>query len=161
MSTEMPRLTPFPIGGAGGFVMVMPTVSPGCTVVVETLNDGGGVEAGGGVTAGGSFGDAGGVLGATDAVGSGVGAELLVGVVDVDVEDGDDGAVEEVVPLAGCVVVVAGVGVVAPLDGVDEEVEPDGAGEVFGVAAAVAAGLALEARTGLAGSTAAVVRFAP
>jgi hypothetical protein len=131
-------------------------------VVVETLNDGGGVEAGGGVTAGGSFGDAGGVLGATDAVGSGVGAELLVGVLDVDVEDGDDGAVEEVVPLAGCVVVVAGVGVVAPADGVDdEEVEPDGVGEVFGVVAAVAAGLALEARAGLAGSTAAVVRFAP
>jgi hypothetical protein len=128
-------------------------------VVVATLNDGGGVETGGGVTAGGSFGAAGGVLGVTDAAGSGVGAELLVGV--VDVEDGDDGAVEEVVPLAGCVVVVAGAGVVAPVDGVDEEVEPDGFGEVFGVVAAVAAGLALEARAGLAGSTAAVVRFAP
>src|SRR3954465_5329094 len=97
-SMEAPRFAvPFRAGGGVALGIEIVTVPVGCGAdVVETEIAGGGGEAGGGVVAGGSFGVAGGVV----AAGSGAGVGVLVAV--VEVEDGDDGAVDEVVPLEGC-----------------------------------------------------------
>ena len=147
-SSETAGVEPFRDGGGGTFGMVSVTVLVWSTAVVETVNDGGGVEVGGGVVAGGSLGVDGGSFVVT---GSGAGAGSAGLVAELEVAGGDDGAgVDDVVPLAGVCVVVGDV--VPPAAGVVEDFEPDGFEEVFGAGAAAVV-LALEARAGLAGTT--------
>ncbi len=155
-STETDETALPSAGGAGTFGMLSVTVLVGSTAVTETENAGGGVAgggvaAGGGVVAGGSFG--------AGVDGPGVGAAVLVA--ELEVAGGDEGAVvDDVVPVAGACVVV-GADVVPPVAGgvVVEGVEPDGFDEVFGADTGAAVALPCEARTGLAGTTAATWRL--
>ena len=160
-SSETDEIAPPTNGGDGTFGMVRVTVLIGSTVVTETESAGGGVVAGGGVAAGGGV-VAGGSFGAGDGsfgvAGSGAGSAVVA---ELDVAGGDEGAgVDDVVPVAGsCVVLVDDV--VPPVaGGAVEEVEPDDFDGVFAADAGAAAVLPCDVRTGLAGTTAAVLRAA-